>query len=624
MCGFAGFLDPGSTTDPLAYASIAAGMAKALAPRGPDDEGLWCSTDEGIALAFRRLSIIDLSPAGHQPMHSTCGRYVLAFNGEIYNFEELRRDLDMAHRTAWRGHCDSEVLLEALARWGIEATLPKLDGMFAFALWDRRQRTLTLARDRFGEKPLCYGWQGGCFLFGSTLAPVRQHPAFEGRIDRTAVSAFFSRGYVPSPLTIYTGFYKLPPGTWIEIAPSAANYSAPRLHGYFDPSSEAAAAQRAGPSVTGEEVALDALGERISRSVTRRLHADVPVGVFLSGGIDSSTVAAHAAAVSPTPISTFTISFPDTPNDEAPFARAVADHLGTDHWEMPVTERDALDILSTVPAVYDEPFADPSALPSMVLCARTRGEVKVALSGDGGDEFFGGYPRYRDAARDWQACQETPALLRTAARSLAYAMPDGGLRKSLARLSAASPRDAYLPYVSRWRWRNPAGNAWQPPEWPSPTGLDPAEEFMASDAGEYLPDDLQVKMDRASMNVGLEVRAPLLDHEIARFAWSLPRQLRLHDTEGGKYLLRRLLRRYVPDSLFERPKMGFYQPLPDWLRGDLRGWAEELLSEKALADHGLLDVKAVRRRWSEHQSGRNRALDLWAALMFQQWMLAAR
>lgn len=618
MCGFAGFIDPRGMLGPDARRQVARAMAAALAPRGPDDEGVWLDGTRPVTLAFRRLAILDLTPAGHQPMVSACGGYVLAYNGEIYNCEDIRAALDAEQQIAWRGHSDSEVLLEALARWGVPATLNRLDGMFAFALWDRARGRLAMARDRFGEKPLVYGWQNGVFLFGSTLHALDAHPAMSAGIAPAAVAAYFTRSYVPAPLTIREGIAKLPPGSWIEIAGDAPAGTMPSPEIYFDPVREAE--QAAAESFTGGEAeALETLDACITASVRRRLRADVPLGVFLSGGIDSSTIAAFASGVSPDPIRTFTIAFPGAPDDEAPFARSVAAHLGTDHTELRVTETEALDALGSMAGTYDEPFADPSALPSIVLCRHTRSAATVALSGDGGDEFFGGYGRYTAAARDYARATGRPAWLSSAAGLAASILPPGGLKKAAARNAIRTMQDAYEPHISRWRWGSPARPAWTPPNW-APTSLPPAARFMAADAAAYLPDNLQTKMDRASMAVGLEVRAPLLDPAIARFAWRMPPSLRIHPQQGGKYLLRHLLARKIPPALFERPKQGFYQPLPAWLRADLREWAEDLLSGPALAESGLIDPAPVRVAWREHQRGRNRALDLWTVLMFQHWL----
>ena len=616
MCGFAGFLDPDHRTNPTHWPGLLTAMTDAIAPRGPNHAGQWHDAEAGIGLGFRRLSILDLSPAGNQPMTSADGRFQLVYNGEIYNAPDIKARLEQTGGIAWRGHSDTEILLAALARWGVAETLPMLDGMFAFALWDRETRTLFLARDRFGEKPLVYGWQQGVFLFGSTLAALRPHPAWETKLSATAVSAFLTRSYVPAPLTIQEGMAKLPPGHWGELRPGRDRTLA--LKTYFDPLEEAESLQPGGGTRPIEE-AVDELDALIARSVTRRLHADVPVGVFLSGGIDSSTVAAHAARAAGHRVKTFTIAFPDSAHDEAPYARGVAAHLGTDHHEMPVTDKDARDLLPDLPATYDEPFADPSALPSMVLSRKTRAHVTVALSGDGGDEFFGGYGRYRAAAEDWRRAAGRPQWLRRAAGTLAR-VPGMPGRKALARAGIQGPDDAYLPHVSRWRWDMPTA-AYDEPPWPA-SPLAPEARFMVQDTMTYLPDDLQVKMDRASMGTSLEVRAPLLDHAIARFAFAQFPEISTYPNISGKYLLRRTLARHVPEHLFERPKMGFYQPLPDWLRGELRDWAEALLSPLALARTGLIDPAPIRAAWAAHLRGRNRALDLWTILTFQQWLAA--
>jgi len=618
MCGFAGFIDPQLTASPQAWPTILTAMTQALAARGPDNADTWIDTDARVALGFRRLAVLDPSPAGNQPMVSTNGRFVLVFNGEIYNCRALRHALDQELATPWRGHSDTETLLEALALWGPARTLPKLDGMFALALWDRNDHVLTLARDRFGEKPLCYGWQSGVFLFGSTLAGLRPHPAYHTALDQDAVTAFFASGCVPAPHTIQRGMAKLLPGQWLQIHATDTPTTQPVARTYFNPLAAAEEESAQTPATVND--AVPALDRLIAGSVASRLHADVPVGVFLSGGIDSSTIAAHAAAHTRHRLKTFTISFPDSPHDEGPFARQVADHLGTDHHDMPVHDKDARDLITDIAHIYDEPFADPSAVPSMILSRQTRSAVTVALSGDGGDELFGGYARYTAAARDWARSQAMPAIARTAARAMA-GIRANPWRKPMARRSAAHLADAYTPYVSRWRWDFPLITARPTPRWP-PSPLAPEARFMAEDAMRYLPDTLQVKMDRASMGTGLEVRAPLLNEAIARFAWRLPLAARVHPHHGGKYILRQALARHLPAPLFERPKAGFYQPLPDWLRGSLRDWADDLLSPASLHSSGLIDARIVGRAWQAHQTGRNRALDLWTVLMFQHWLRA--
>lgn len=617
MCGLIGFVDPGLHTPPARWSALISSMTDAIEARGPDREGHWSDEEARIALGFRRLSILDLSSAGDQPMISACGRYVLVFNGEIYNCRPLRAELNQQITRQWRGHSDTETLLEALAHWGMEAVLSKLDGMFAFALWDRKTRTLSLARDRFGEKPLCYGLQNGVFLFGSTLAALRPHPAYTPTLDVDATAAFFSRGYVPAPLTIQRGMSKLQPGQWAQIVFDGTPKPHMTLHTFFDARLAAEQQHGANAQMLFDD-AVETLDTLVAQSVESRLHADVPVGVFLSGGIDSSIVAAHAAKQSGTRISTFTISFPESNSDEAPFARNVAHHLGTDHHEMPVTDRDARDLVPSIPSFYDEPFADPSAVPSMVLSAKTRSAVTVALSGDGGDEFFGGYPRYVSASNDWNPESKIPWPIRDVARRIAD-VPGIPAQKQFALMGATNLADVYTPHVSRWRRAFPLNIPRPTASW-SASPLEAEAQFMVHDTQHYLPDGLQVKMDRASMGNGLEVRAPLLNETIARFAWSLPLAHRIHPVHGGKYVLRRTLARHVPEHLFERPKAGFYQPLPEWLRGDLRDWAENLLSPAALSKSGLINVPVVRKAWREHLRGRNRALDLWTVLMFQQWL----
>ena len=628
MCGFAGLL----TASALPAESLrqhAARMAATLVHRGPDDAGDWADAAGHAAFGFRRLSILDLSAAGHQPMMSRSGRYAMVFNGEIYNFRELRARLDGEGAQSWRGHSDSEVILEAIERWGWDATLAALNGMFAIALWDARDRMLRLARDRLGEKPLYYGWtQAGEFVFGSELKALLAHPALARDIDRDALALYLHHACVPAPWSILSGVRKLPPGTALTLAADKATMrDAPRIEAFWSVKERAEAGARM-PFVGNATDAEDVLDRLIRESVRLRLEADVPIGAFLSGGIDSSTVVAAMQAEAPGRVRSFAIGFRDPRFDEAPFAAAIARHLGTDHTELYVDEAQALALLPRLPDIYDEPFADVSQIPTALLAELTRRHVTVGLSGDGGDELFGGYPRYRAAAARWGKLAGRSAMSRATASTISGwlpADPPHALARIARRLEESAAPDAaayYRLYMSRWRAvRELAPGAKLPAAWGANAADLPASaaRFMQIDAAGYLPDDLLVKVDRATMAYGLEARAPLLDHRIAEFAWSLPLDLKIRG-ETGKWLLRNVLARYVPRDLWERPKQGFEPPIGQWLRESLRDWAEHLLDERRLREDGLIAPEPVRRRWQEHLSGkRDWRFELWSVLMFQAW-----
>lgn len=637
MCGLAGFLQL-SRFDVSAAEARARAMADTLHHRGPDDGGAWTDAEAGIALAHRRLSIVDLSPAGHQPMPSASGRWVIAFNGEIYNHLSLRRELDAARAApGWRGHSDTETLLAAIEAWGVDATLRKCVGMFAFAAWDRSERSLWLARDRAGEKPLYYGWQGPAFLFGSELKALRAHPAFAAEVDRGALALLLRHNYVPAPYSIYTGIRKLPPGTWLKLA------AGQRDAGPVSYWSLAEVAERgvAEPFAGDEAGAIDALERVLGNAVTGQMVADVPLGALLSGGIDSTLVAALMQARSARPVRTFTIGFEEGAYDEATHARAVARHLGTEHTELRVSGSDALALVPRLPRMYDEPFADSSQLPTYLAMQLARRHVTVALSGDAGDEFFGGYNRYFLGPRLWRRVGGIPASLRGRLFRLAAALPE----TLTSRLGASQSRDKlqklarmfagpgiddldglYCGLVSEWHdAKDMVVDGAVPPclldervRWPRLS--DPVSRMMALDALTYLPDDILVKVDRAAMAVSLETRAPFLDRDVMEFAWTLPMSMKLREGRG-KWILRRLLDRHVPRALVERPKMGFGIPLDDWLRGPLREWAEALLDEGRLRREGFLSPEPVRRAWHLHQRGEaSFGYRLWSVLMFQAWL----
>lgn len=625
MCGLAGIFDPRSSSlDALQYHVQA--MADAIVHRGPDDHGVWCDP-AGIALGFRRLAILDLTPAGHQPMISASGRYIIAYNGEIYNFEHLRNALDATSPSQWRGHSDTEVLLALIERGGVVEALPQLDGMFAIALWDRQERKLTLARDRFGEKPLYYGRAGSRFVFTSELKALRRLPGWQPLLDQAALSLFLRHGWIPSPACIYAGISKLPPGSFVTV--DAAGEATGPTPFWSAPAEVAKAADN--PFRGSEAEAVDEAERLIRHSVDLRMVSDVPLGAFLSGGIDSSTVVAMMRA-SGRAVRTFTIGFPGWANDEAPHAAAVARHLGTQHVEVPLTEQDCLDLVPRLPEIFDEPFADPSQLPTSLLCRATRPYVTVALSGDGGDELFGGYSRYWTAEREWGEAQALPTPLRSLAQMTTSLLsgqewrPLRRLRRNLQPYTRMSPELLYQDYLSWWLDEDrlfvgqPASSQW----FTQPGVLQQIKSlplrFMALDAATYLPDDLETKIDRASMAVSLEARAPLLQPDLARFAWSLPLDMKIKNNKG-KHLLRQVLYRHVPPELVDRPKQGFEPPLRKWLEGPLRTWADDLIGSKMLDCGGLIDPAPVRKRWLEHRSGRrNWAFPLWVVIMLQAWL----
>jgi asparagine synthase (glutamine-hydrolysing) len=639
MCGITGFWDPTGVNEVDAR-GIVARMAGAIRHRGPDDGGDWIDPQAGIALGARRLAILDLTPLGHQPMQSADGRHVIAFNGEIYNFHDLRAELEAAG-ARFRGRSDTEVLLAAIAIWGVRRTLERSNGMFAIAVWDRETRALHLARDRAGEKPLYYGWAGQTLLFGSELKALRAHPSFRADINRTALAAFFQRGYVPGPLSIYRGIYKLPPASLLTLRADHGFRGAPVPYWSMD---EVAKAGLTHPFRGSVDDAADALDGLLRDAVRMRMEADVPLGAFLSGGIDSSLVVALMQAQSSRPVRTFTIGFHESRYNEAQYAKAVAHHLGTEHTELYVTPEEARAVIPQMATLYDEPFADTSQIPTSLLCALAQQSVTVSLSGDAGDELFGGYRRHQLGPSIWRTMRWIPyGLRRNLARVLALSQAPVGLagrsinrlarrwtgKRSLSErirqtadiIATRSPAELYRVLMTFWKHSpSPQGRLLSAGDLVAGPNLGAVTHtMMFLDAIGYLPDDILVKVDRAAMGVSLETRIPLLDPRVIAFAWQLPLRLKIRGGEG-KWLLRRVLYRYVPRALVSRPKQGFGIPIAEWLRRPLRDWAEALLDERHLRQDGLLDPAPIRRKWSEHLSGETRwDYQLWTVLMFQAW-----
>jgi len=644
MCGIAGLLGPTGAAPAGAIEARARAMVGRLRHRGPDDEGVWADPDAGVALAMRRLAIVDLSPAGHQPMVSASGRYVLVFNGEVYDHRALRARLEAAG-ARFAGHSDTEVLLAAVDAWGLRAALERANAMFGLALWDRAERRLTLARDRLGEKPLYYGWAGADLVFGSELKALRGHDGFRPEVDRDSVAAYLRAGFVPHPRTIYRGVATLAPGALVTFAAGGSAGSMPEPERWWslgDTVTAGAGARRG--EVPAD--AVDHLDELLGDAVALRLQADVPVGAFLSGGVDSSAVVALAQARGCGPVRTFTIAMPDAGFDEAPQAKAVAAHLGTEHTEVRLSVADALAVIPRLATIYDEPFGDPSAVPTVLVSEVARRFVTVCLSGDGGDEVFAGYNRHVLGPMLWRRLGALPSPARRAAAAALLSPPravwDRAGALLPARVRVRNPADK-VEKLSRLlgctdvagvykslagQWDDPAGVvlgskepptvADQPGGWPRLHGA--LEEFLWLDTAMVLPDDMLTKVDRASMSVGLELRVPLLDHRIVEWAWQLPSASKLRDGRG-KWVLRQVLDRYVPSALVDRPKMGFDPPLGAWLRGPLRDWAEDLLAPARLADDGWFDPAPIRVQWDDHVAGRrNNDYRLWSVLMFQSWL----
>lgn len=646
MCGIAGALQRGLTREQ--WQENLERMGTSLAHRGPDDAGFWVDAEVGIGFAHRRLAIVDLSPEGHQPMFSKNGRFCLIYNGEIYNFPKLRQELlSLGH--SFRGHSDTEVMLAAFCEWGIRRSLERFIGMFAFGLWDRSNHTLILARDRLGEKPLYYGWQGSSFLFGSELKALRAHPSWNGTINRNALTLYLRHNYVPSPHTIFQEIYKLPPATYLTLnLAKQISQEFPVPTPYWSARHIAEKGQETVFQGSDAE-AIKQLDTLLRDAVAQQMVADVPLGAFLSGGIDSSTIVALMQAQSNRPVRTFSIGFEKDDYNEAQYAKAVANHLGTDHTELYVTHDEALAAIPLIPQLYDEPFSDSSQIPTYLVSHLARQHVTVSLSGDGGDELFGGYNRYFWGRDIWKKIGWMPLAARrtcaglitslspgtwdTVANKLAFALPKtvrqpqtgDKLHRLSEILALSSPEEMYLGLVSHWKQPDKIVRHGVeaptiltiPDSWA--TLPDFTQRMMYLDLVSYLPDDILVKVDRASMAVSLESRVPMLDHRVVEFAWALPLSMKIRNGQG-KWILRQVLEQYVPNSLTERPKMGFGIPIGDWLRGPLRDWAENLLDAQRLNEDNFFNPTPIRQKWQEHLSGEGHwHYALWDILMFQAW-----
>lgn len=638
MCGVAGFVGPPRPGEELN--SLVSGMMGAVSHRGPDDAASWTDAGEGVALGHRRLAVLDLSPLGRQPMESHGRRFVIAYNGEIYNYREIASDLEPLGVT-FRGRSDTEVLLAAVEQWGLEAALGRTIGMFAFALWDRKERSLTLVRDRLGIKPMYYGWRGETFLFGSELAALIAYPGFDRDLDRQALTGYLRYGYVAAPRSVFTACRKLEPGTMLTV--DGGSPGSPRRRVYWDARSVAAAAAEEGWDGKTEAQAQEELDALLSDAVNRRLVSDVPLGAFLSGGIDSSLVVSLMQKQVPEPIRTFTIGNEDASHDEAEDARRVAEHLGCRHTELTLGPRAILETVAEMPAAYSEPFGDASQIPTWLVSRLAREHVTVVLSGDGGDELFAGYNRYLWGTRLWNRLSPIPFAARRSLAGVVDALFPPALDPVYSRVGNLLPRKRRIPLPGEKarklsgllrapdartlhaglmsHWSDPAAAVIGGKEAGAadPEPGDPLRGMMLEDLTGYLPEDVLTKVDRASMQFALEVRVPLLDHRLVAFAWRLPTRFKIRGSEN-KWILRRVLDRYVPRSLVDRGKAGFAVPVAAWLRGPLREWGEDLLAEDRLRRDGILDPAAVLGPWREHVAGRrDHHRGLWNVLMLQAW-----
>ncbi len=640
MCGFTGIFDPNSSRSSEELRRTISLMSNQLVHRGPDDSGDWIDTGPGVGLGFRRLSIVDISTSGHQPMQSACGRYVIAFNGEIYNHKDIRAEIDKERPHPWRGTSDTEVMLAAIALWGFAEALDKFTGMFAFALWDREARLLHLARDRMGEKPLYYGWSNGVFLFGSELKALKAFPGWNGELDRDSLALYLRFCYVPAPYSIYKGIKKLSPGTTVTVSSGLRAGEMPEPATYWS-LREKVNRGLAEPLRLSDEDAVTQLERVLLDTVRDQMVADVPLGAFLSGGIDSSLIVSLMQAQSSRPVNTYTIGFNEPGYNEAHYAKEVANHLGTSHTELYVSPAQAIEVIPRLPHIYDEPFSDSSQIPTFLVSQLARQHVTVSLSGDGGDESFGGYRRYILGRKIWSLLRLVPHPAR---RAMVAAMKSGAfttlsrqvlplaLRDTLTKIAdKADPIDAdELYYWLVSNSKNPSSvlkygiepETTLSNEMHQPIDDDFVVRMMYLDSISYLPDDIMVKVDRASMSVSLEARAPYLDRRVVEMAWRLPQSMKVRNGTS-KWVLRKILYKYVPRELIERPKMGFGVPIGEWMRGPLRSWVEDLLDKDMMREDGIFQENLIHEKWEEHLSRkRNWEHYLWNILMFQAWKRA--
>jgi asparagine synthase (glutamine-hydrolysing) len=642
MCGILGALSLENNEE--VHEAVKQGC-RLLKHRGPDGSGIWKDTDAGVIFGHARLAILDLSQAGYQPMQSHCERYHIIFNGEIYNHLELREKLDNRTYNKWIGHSDTETLLACISEWGLDKTLESITGMFVFAMWDHETKQLYLVRDRFGEKPLYYGWVKDSFVFGSELKIFKVFPFWENSINVNALSLFLRYNYIPAPYSIYDNIWKLPAGSYLKVSKNdLINHSCDNPIKYWDACKVAVHASENQLRFKDDSEAIDSLDSILQKSVKAQMLSDVPVGAFLSGGIDSSMIVALMQKQSSVPVKTFSIGFKDNNYNEAVYAKDVATYLGTDHTELMVSPSDALNVIPKLPLIYDEPFADSSQIPTYLLAKLTRQEVTVSLSGDAGDELFGGYTRYQHTQNIVNKLKNVPTSVKSIVSGIENCIPKKYTNQIIDSFSSLFQQQFQISYSNKFNRFVKLLNSkneidaynellayWDPSEimnnetdrkvdsFSIPLSLNAIEQMMLFDTINYLPDDILVKVDRAAMAVSLETRIPFLDHKVYEFAWQLPFEYKIRNG-NSKWLLRQLLYRYVPENLIDRPKMGFGVPIDSWLRGPLKDWAADLLDESKIRQQGFFKSEVISKRWNEHISGRrNWHFQLWTVLMFQQW-----